>query len=290
MNLINPTTYLKVPEGLIKKSNQFGFLPDVIFWYQLKSLNIEGKLIKGKIETLLFKKFGYSHSSTWRKIKNLVDYGWLRPDKNEYKIISYQLFFCKLGYKFEEKIDIKGYNNVIKNYKPLFKINKIEVSKLPYFFEYCAYQDIKFNFQKQAYVILRQIKKNPGNPIYQSIIQKKILEKVKLSDINSFDLINQFIIESRKEETWKKTSDFDITLSCQGLSKLLGYSSSYTGHAIQQRLDYLGLIKVEKRKVLMETTDFFALPLYRKYKTKSPNFVYNNGMLFYFNTNKIWLN
>ena len=58
MNPINPTTYLKVLEGLIKRANEFGFLSDVIFFYQLKSLNIEGKLEKGKIETSLHKNFG----------------------------------------------------------------------------------------------------------------------------------------------------------------------------------------------------------------------------------------
>lgn len=294
MNPINPTTYLKVPEGLIKRANQLGLLSDIIFWYQLKSLNIEGKLVKGQIETSLHKKFQYSYSSIWRKIKNLIDYGWLRPEQNCYKIINYSLIFYKLGYKFGEKINIKFDSKAVKKdntlTRPLFKINKIEVNKLPYFFEYCAYEDIKLNFKKQAFVILRQIKRNPENPTYQSIIQKKILERVKLNDINSFDLINQFIIESRKDEFYKKTSDFDITLSCQGVANLLGYNSSYSGYSIQQRLEKLGLIRIEKRKVLIETTDFFSLPIYKKYKSKIPNFVYNNGMLYYYNTNKLWLN
>jgi len=40
----NPTTVLKVPEGLIKRANGLGLLSDIVFWYQLKSLNIEGKI------------------------------------------------------------------------------------------------------------------------------------------------------------------------------------------------------------------------------------------------------
>ena len=171
MNQINPTTYLKVPEGLIRKANEFGFLSDVIFFYQLKSLNIEGELIKGQIETSLNKNFNYSYSSIWRKIKSLLDYGWLRPEQNCYKIISYDLFFNKLGYKFEKKINIKFDSKAIKKdnklTKPLFKIYKIKTSKLPYFFENCVYEDIKLNFKKQAFVILRQIKRNPENPTYQ---------------------------------------------------------------------------------------------------------------------------
>jgi hypothetical protein len=285
----NPTTVLKVPEGLIKRANGLGLLSDIVFWYQLKSLNIEGKIVKGNIEKTLSVKFGYSIPSIWRKIKNLEELSWIKKEDSEYKLISYDLLFLKLGYIYKSEINYKFYNKLItKDKKPKFKIYKIPTININYFFEHVAYEDIKHNFKKQAYTIIHTIKTNSHLPIYQSIIQKNLLNKVKLNDIKSFELLNQHIIENREsEEYWDKTSECDITLSCQGLANLLGYSSSQTGYNIQNKLEDLGLLKIEKRKILLDANIFLAPNTRKEVSNGSPKFVLTNYGLYYYNTNKL---
>jgi len=285
----NPTTLLKVPEGLIKRANGLNLLSDIIFWYQLKSLNIEGRIVKGNIEKALCAKFNYSKPSIWRKIKTLEELSWIKKLDNEYKLISYDLLFCKLGYCYDSKINYKSYSKLItKDKKPKFKIYKISTSNLKYFFEYVAYEDIKQNFKKQAFTIIHTIKNNSHLPIYQSIIQKNLLNKVKLNKIDSFNQLNQYIIENRKNrEFWNQTSECDITLSCQGVANLLGYSSSQTGYNIQNKLEELGLLQIEKRKVLIDPNLLLAPITRKEISNNSPKFVITDFGLFYYNTNKL---
>ena len=74
----NPTIILKVPEGLYKRANEKGLLKEVLFYYQLKSLNIEGRLYSGEISKTLKSVFNIPEGSVWKKIKNLVSIGFLK--------------------------------------------------------------------------------------------------------------------------------------------------------------------------------------------------------------------
>lgn len=283
----NKPLILKIPEGLVKKANQQGILNEVIFWYKLKSINIEGKLEKNKLFYFLSQEFNLSFSAVWKNFNKLLKLNCIIEYKDYYQIIKYDEFFSIIGFGIRDKFSygfINGYNEIIK-----IKIFKIINTDLKHFLEYIIYEEIKLNFQRQAYQILQKIKQNKEF-LLQSI-PKKTLNEIKLNNINSFNLINYYLIDQNKNEKfWIKENDYDITISCFGLSKLLGYTSSQTGFAFLRKLRDLNLIFIKTRKILIEINDYFAKILYEKYKKISSKYVLEQGRLYYYNTNKIILN
>ena len=281
----NPTFILKVPEGLVKKANERGVLNDIIFWYKLKSLKIEGKLYKQDLINKLSKQFNFSFSYIYKKIQKLIKLGYIKEYKLYYQLIKYDNLFAMLGFGVRDKFSYGFINNYKESIK--FKIFKIQSNQLNNFIENISYEEIKLNFERQAFQAIKKIKQNKNSLL--KTIPKSVLNGVKLKSLNSINLFYNYFIGLNKEKFWNKESDYDITISCLSLSKLLGYNSSQTGFSILYKLEKLGLLFIKTRKVLIEANDYFAKILYDKYKLFSAKYVLESGKLYYYNTNKIIL-
>jgi len=297
---MNPTVSLKVPEGIVQKANQLGIWVDVLFYYQLKSLNVEGVLKKGEIEPILIDRFNLTRPSIWRKIKRLINLGLLIKTENFYKLCSYDSLFFILGYSLEEKIYYKGDKKLRR--KGNFKIWQIAVDKLKSFLENIARKEIELNYQRQLYKISQTLKQDE---YLLKLIPKNKL-KVNLVDLESLDLIKNLLninnlveksfkakqisyLEAKNGESYYSTqSNIDVTLSCNGLAKLLGFKSAASGYKLEQKLKKLGLISIKTRKILIETNPLFASQLYEKVRSIK-NYVLNNGRLYYFLPNQLVL-
>jgi len=281
----NPTINLKVPAGIIKRANEKGILSDLLFYYQLKSLNIDGSFKQGQITPLLISKFNYSSSSIWRKIGNLVKLDFIIKNEYEYNLISYDRFFSTLGYNLDEKIYYKNYSKRYGN----FKIFKIPVNELNNFIERITYEEIKLNFKKQAYQILKQVKDSSSS--INRLIPKNILKKITLRDISSFELINNYLIDQKILKVEDKEFDKnDISLSCSGIAKMMGFNSASKGWKLEKKLEKLGFLYIQPRKYLLEINDYLANILFKSLSSISPNYVLDQGRLYYYGINKLYLN
>lgn len=279
----NPTKILKVPEGLVRKANIKGIWPDILFFYQLKSLNIDGTIKKGNIESELSMKFQISKSSVWRKIGRLVKLGLLRVDKDCYKINKYDILFNLLGYNLKEKIYYRKDIKIVR--KGNFKIFKISINNLGSFLEHIAYQEIQLSFQRQIFKSNRKSK------------LRNLIQKNKLNSTSNLGLFRDFsFIKDTLKEDYLLGKFLDqnnysgITLSCSGVAKLLGYLSSSSGFFLEKKLEKLGLLRVENRKILLDVNPLTSSQFYFKMKKDITNLVLDdNSFLYYYLPNQLIL-
>lgn len=75
--------------------------------------------------------------------------------------------------------------------------------------------------------------------------------------------------------------DLDVTLSCKGVAKLLGFKSASIGYKIEQNLKKLNLLKVKARSILIEEDHFLAGVNAKFYKKIASNFNYKNHSIIY---------
>jgi len=279
----NTKILLKVPEGLIRKANEEKILNDVIFYYQLKSLTIEGHFKKNGLIRLVQSKFRISESSIWRKVKKLVELGYLIKSKEGYSLIRYDAFFKSLHYDIAVCTKSKSIFGTMVRYKRRgsFKIFKILVQNLDNFLSYIAYEEIKLNFQKQEYNICKS-----SNNLSLLIPKKKLNYYQYINKLLQMKLQNHYI-KTKMKHQFINFINTDVTLSCLGLSKLLGFLSSRSGYLIEKNLVKLGLIDIQKRLVLYETNPF----MFRKSGLGDVcnNFLCKQSLIYYNLPNKIFL-
>jgi len=297
---MNPTTFLKVPEGIVKRANQLGIWVDVVFYYQLKSLTIEGILRKGEIEPILVSRFNLTRPSIWRKLKRLVDLGLVKKEKDFYKLYNYDKLFHVLGYWLGKKTYYKNEKRVSRLGR--FKIWHISVDCLSNFLEYITRQEIELNYKRQLYKISQTLKQDdflldliPKNKLKVSLTKTKSLDFIK-DQLNINDLVEKSIKAKTisyneakiGEDYYSKQSNIDLTLSCSGLARLLGFKSAASGYKLEQRLKELGLLIIKKRKILIEKNPLFANQLYEKVKNIR-NYVLADNQLYYYLPNQLVL-
>lgn len=268
----DPTKVIKVPSNSFRIANENCELKNYVFWLKLKSLNVEGVIVRGTIAQTA-KYFGLGISMFRNYLKRLLDLGWLVKDKLTYQIISYNKLWHKFGFEFK------------KNGKGLVKetIFKIDVNQLDQLENQIIVHEIKKNFKQQE----KQIEKKYAAQYISSDtgstkIKKQLISKINYKRCNFYQFINV-----RKNFMLSKSVlkiNFDISISCLKLAQLLGYQTAMSGHLIEQRLQKYGYIEVKNRKLLVIrniTQDAFNnldLP---------SNFLYRNGNLYKQLTNSI---
>lgn len=231
---------------------------------------------------------GVSEGSLWRKIKSLIKCQFLVDKGNYYQLISYDCLWSHLGFNLSYPKLYKGKGTIERlQRKGSFKIHKINVSHLQQLFYFICYEDIKLNLQRQGYSILKHLRTSLSQKSIHlsTAMQKYILSKVSLKDFKSFEVLNRLILSLEKNTAnWIKTSFADVTLSCQGISDLLGYTTPTSGWEIQQELKKLGLLKIKTRKCVVTKDRLEAKTLKREFEDDS-HYVYVSGCLLYFNSN-----
>lgn len=265
---------VKVPESLIKKINDMGIYTEILFWYRLKALKIEGSFHNTEIQNLVFSTYGISKSTCWEHIKKLSDWGLIKKKDNYYTLVSYDKLFLYLQYdlsfkfkwdKIQEKLKIVR--------KGLFRIYKISTDLLiniEDFIDQIALKEIELNINKQ----IKQYRKYSSESKY-----RELLIQAQLGNKNINRTYIDDLLKSRQDLRNHPLSIF--TLSCLRVAELLGFTSKSSGHRIEQRLKKKGLLIVQNRKLLYEDNYMLAYTNRKYYQSLSPNFVMENYKLYY---------
>jgi biotin operon repressor len=290
----NPTKYLKVPEGLIKKCNEQKLLKEVMFYYMLKSLTIEGRIYKGRVSSSLISKLGIAEGSVWRKIKQLLTKGFLKDEGNYYQLISFDSLWEELGYSMDLKYGklYRGKETVInRQRKGSFKIFKISTSDISNLYYYICYEDIKLNLQRQSYAVLKHVRDliKSGKLKLSKAMQKTILKRVKINDIKSFRYLNHLLLSLDEScLKWFKMGISDITLSCKKIADMFGLKTPISGWEIERRLEVMKLLKVKTRKYFVSGDPAVVRNLKKQF-WDDPRYVVSKEAskvtLLFFNTN-----
>jgi len=230
---------LKFPHGLTKVCREKKLLTLVKFWYQLKKQSTNGYLSKGSLSSL-----NCHHSQFWPKLKKLSQLGYIRLYKNGYALVSYDCLWKSLGYTYsfkrkEETIERR--NN--------FRILKVSDTEIDYVWDELDRLLVFNSFKRQEKATSTVTTTMPKytkeyingslNHVYSVIIDGSIEQKAE-SALNLFKF---------------KNANLDVSLSCKGFARILGYKSSYSGHLHQHKF-----YEPVKRcvKVITEWNDYFG--------------------------------
>lgn len=261
MTKSNPTKLLKVPEGLFCLSNKQKILSDVIFYYHLKSLNVEGVLPFGQIIHLIRSHFNVSESSTRRKLKQLLNLGFIKKYQQGYSLINYDTLWKTVGLDVKQRGNRRG----------KFKIFKIPPNDLPLFYERVSQEEIAWNLFKQQYRVYEQFRK--GTNMHKSMPK---VQGVVFSELPIAAQIDAYLHKTN-------VRDLDVTLSCLGVAKLMGCNTAAFGCLLQKRLEKLRFIHVERRKCLYRKDCCLTDHNYKYYKQESLAFTKEDSGLLYYN-------
>jgi len=160
----NPTYSIKVPEGLIKRSNDRSLLTPLQFYYRLKVLKIDGCF--NGISTI---KVDLSKPALYKNINWLIKLGWLKRDGEKLSLISYDKLFAYFKYDLK----IKQNKKVIR--RGSFKIFKIASKHINKLLIYITNEEIKLNIARQKHVVKKKL----------SLIQKKHIGKNIKADLKT---------------------------------------------------------------------------------------------------------
>lgn len=274
----SPLIRLKVPQGLVKKANQLKVWNDVLFYYKMKSLRVEGSFHKSEVVKVVSGRFGYSEPSIWRKLRKLIDLGYVFKVGDHYCLVSYDVLFKKLGFTLVE---------TKKKKRSGFPIFRIESRDLNNFLDYIGLEEIKSSFFRQR----KSLKSSEHIGLIQNHSLETFKQMFRKSNINQkidslLDLKSLSYLIAKGVQDVSLKQNLDITISCFGISRLLGFLSPSTGYAIERRLEELGLIQIRRRKFLVECNPLLVEKVYQSLK-HIPNFILKENKVYLIYTNEL---
>ncbi len=210
---------MKVVQFAYKKANELGILKEFLFYYDLKSINIQGFLPRGQVISQIKSKTNLSEATINRRISALHKLGWIIISKSgislrKYDIVWKTLKITKLQYDGQRifKIDSRG------KFQSLIELEEIKSCLTGQAFQ------IKRKVSEDTEKSQDKLVKKFGFPKMFKLILKQVFDKDAFLNIN-----------------------FDVNVSCQKVALLLGYSSAMQGHLIEKKLAQEGLIVVKNR-------------------------------------------
>lgn len=240
-NKNNPTLLLKVPETAYKIANEKGILDEFIFYYELKSLNPQGYFPRGSGSALIKDKLKISESTLRRKLKKLEKLTWIRRVNANILLTNYDHFWITLG---------------LDPHTVKIKLHKLTPGEN--FIDNLFFEEIKLNLKRQNHLLFENYVKNELSD--NGVQHPEYMHKQKLAIIvrKLKPYISKGLHDSHRNQLryfkkhlrYKKTN-FDVTLSCKGISNLFGYKSDSQGYIIQQKLKTCNKIKITKRCLLI---------------------------------------
>ena len=132
----NPTISLKIPYGCFKIANKRGILSDLIFYYQLKSIRVDGYFKRGQVIDQIQTKVKLSQSRIRSKLCKLYKLGFIDRHRGNIRLLSYDRIWGILGYS-----NLRIENKKVK----LMRVNIDYIREETYTYE------IKKNLQNQRY-------------------------------------------------------------------------------------------------------------------------------------------
>lgn len=209
---------LKFPHGLTKVCRERKLLTLVKFWYVLKAQSTNGYFPKGSLSNL------DCNSQLWPNLRKLVKFGFIRPYKNGYALVSYDKLWKCLGYTYSFKR--KGFTLERRNN---FRILKAPSTEIDFVWEELDRLLVNDCFKKQEKAVSTVLTTMPKytkeyingslNHVY-SVTMDGTMEEKACSALNLF--------QSQKV-------NLDVSLSCKGFARILGFKSSYSGHKHQHQ-------------------------------------------------------
>jgi len=237
----NPTKILKIPVGLKKQANELGIWSDVVFYYKLKSFNIEGNFPKKDLVYNLAVQMKLNRNVVYRKLARLKKLGWV---------------FQTVSNKNNRFLSLLSYDKVWSNINTLSEqdngLKLIKIASNSDFDIEVNYNEIKISLNNQKKVVERRAK----NLIYKKLGYSKkttarglgelieIQENIDNIILDNIQEQHKSIRESKKS---KLVQNWEVTLTCNSIAKLLGYSSAMSGWLIASDLSDLGYINYISR-------------------------------------------
>lgn len=241
----NPTIYIKVPQSSYKMANEQGILKEYLFWYSLKGINIEGVFCRGEIIEKVKSRVDLSESNIRAKFSKLEKLGWItRSNNGGISLSKYDVVWNTLGIHKMSRDGIKIFR-IITGGDICDIQSKIEL------------EEIKDCLLKQSFAVSTSFvnqKLGEDTVSKPSVVNKKIRRKL----LKNVDFAKMFVLQNKNILKSKSKINYDITLSCMGVAKLLGYTSAMQGYLIEQKLKKFGYLEVEKRLVYIGDASIYG--------------------------------
>jgi len=203
--------YIKIAKGLFARARKKRVERPLLFWYMLKA-HIEHGCITN-VRQQLRSATDYSDSSNTRLLRACVDLGWIERRGDRYYLISYDRLFAWFSY------DLKW--NKRSRRKGSFLIFKIHTAYLNVLKTRIAFCEVRRNLKEQKKAIRNAAPKNTARKF--SVENRIAIHKALMYED---DKIAQNILRDNN----------DVTLSCTGISELLGYTSPAYGCNLQKQM------------------------------------------------------
>lgn len=280
--------YLKIPCQCYSKSKDANLLNDVIFYYQIKSINDHGFFKNNTLIKQINQHTEYATSTIWRKVKRLQENHLMTKHNNGYHIASYDKLFNILNYDLTWNGKRKGN----------FKIHRIPLDQIDDVKSWLAYVDVRDNLNKQVKIAYKKLLKDKryqytGKSLHCASkkykqyqldqIAKSPVQMVKFNDDTK--LAYQLSQANQRANQHDKMCNPDVTLSLKGICRILHLSNTSCAHKIIQRLKQFNMIDTIKRIAPYKTTHMS----YQQYLKIAHKYLLIDGVLFRRLPNKLIL-
>lgn len=246
--------FIKIPSGGYKKARAIGVLNELCFYYRCKVVvDQHGFIPKGKIVPTL-KSLMLSDGAIWNHIRKAIECGFIKKNKQGYRLVSYDQVFSILGYDM----------TIVKGRKGTFKIHKVSVKHIDQIKSWIAFVDIRDNLKTQVINAWRNLKSDSR---YQYTVpktriplshKKAILDDIAEDYVHMVKLNDQAIYTNQLQDDYGHEQthfcNADITLSLKGIGKLLGLTNTSSAHKIVRSLIDLGLMTKRNRVIRIGAT------------------------------------
>lgn len=280
--------YLKIPKDCYYKSKSLGLLNDVIFYYQIKSINDHGFFKNNTLIKQISHHTQYASSTIWRKVKRLQQNHLITKHNNGYRLASYDKLFEILQYDLTWNGKRKG----------TFKIHRIPLDQIHDVKSWLAYVDLRDNLNHQVKVAYKKLLKDEryqytgkslhcASKSYKKYhldqIAKSTVQMVKFNDDNK--LAYQISQSHQRDNITCDMCNPDVTLSLKGICRILGLSNTSCAHKIIERMKEFNMINSIKRACFDRVTHMS----YDQYLKIAHKYILKDGVLFRRLPNKLIL-
>ena len=222
-----PSKILKIPKAFYKKANESKLLPEVLFWYSLKTINSEGYL---KV-SLIKSKTNLSYSRIMQLLQSLERLGFIKRNRGCLWLCSYNKIWKHFKY------NLKGLN--------LIKIpvdNTIDIANLIQYYEVKnKLNQIQKKLPKKYIELLKEIGEIKSDTVKHQKAQLIFQKDIKRARKYYYESI-------RTNLSSQSDYNFESTLTCKKIADMFGYNSAKQGYLIQQKLQDKGLLHIINTK------------------------------------------
>ncbi len=142
---------VKVPEGCLQRASNLQIRNEVLIYYKLKTVNIQGYFRNGAGIKQIIKHLGADDRTIRRWFRSLHSLGLLYKDDNGYGLVKYDKLYQILGYDLTEN------NKTRRTRAGSFKIFKVPTSSVSKLIIAVAKEEIALNIARQDKRIERKL-------------------------------------------------------------------------------------------------------------------------------------